>query len=144
MWTGLIRKRLLINLQGRSFRQRQARLHTVGLGLAKGQPMCGVGKGQGCLRCTPVTRFKINGGVGYSSCRTTQSCIFGPYHQGYGPDSIEKKDSQLARRADHSFQVPAASKAAHCRIRFGWRPAYVQSWPKAKLACAVPKSQELG
>ena len=25
-----------------------------------------------------------------SSCRTTRSCIIGPYHQGCGPDSIEK------------------------------------------------------
>ena len=41
-------------------------------------------------------------------------------------------------------QLPAASEAAHCRIRFGRRPAYVRSWPKAKLACAVPKSRELG
>ena len=29
-------------------------------------------------------------GVPYSSCRTTRSCIIGPYHQGCGPDSIEK------------------------------------------------------
>ena len=29
-------------------------------------------------------------GVPYSSCRTTRSCIIVPYHQGCGPDSIEK------------------------------------------------------
>ena len=67
--------------------------------------------------------------VPYNSCRTTRSCIIGPYHQGCGLDSIE---------------AAAVSEAAHCRIRFGRRPAYVRSWPKAKLACAIPKSRELG
>ena len=37
------------------------------------------------------------------SCRTTRSCIIGPYHQGCLPDSIEK-DSWSARRADCSRQ----------------------------------------
>ena len=41
--------------------------------------------------------------VPYNSCRTTRSCIIGPYHQGCGPDSIEK-DSRSARRADRSCQ----------------------------------------
>ena len=46
--------------------------------------------------------------------------------------------------AQDSRSLPAAaSKAAHCRIRFGRRPAYMRNWPKAKLACAVPKSREL-
>ena len=39
-------------------------------------------------------------------CRTTQNCIIKPYHRGCGQDSIEK-DSQLARRADHSRQRQA-------------------------------------
>ena len=39
-------------------------------------------------------------------CRTTRSCIIGPYHQGCGPDSIEK-DSRSARRADRSRQRQA-------------------------------------
>ena len=46
-----------------------------------------------------------------------------------GPDPIEEEKKH---------------EAAHCMIRFGQWPAYVRSWPKAKLACAVPKSQELG
>ena len=43
---------------------------------------------------------------GQYNCRTTQSCIIGPYHQGCGPDSIEK-DSRSARRADRSRQRQA-------------------------------------
>ena len=47
-------------------------------------------EGQACVRCTQVMRVRIDGGLGYSSCHTTQSCIIRPYHQGCGPDSIKK------------------------------------------------------
>ena len=65
----------------------------------------------------------------------SRSCIIGPYHQGCGPDS------RSAYRADRTCQRQAR---LHTRIRFGQRSAYVRSWPNVKLACAVPKSQELG
>ena len=68
--------------------------------------------------------FVIEGGVGYSSCRTTRSCIIGPYHQGCGPNLIEK-DSQSARRANRSRQRQARLHT----VEFG------AEWPKASLLC---------
>ena len=73
-------------------------------------------------------------------CRTTRSCIIGPYHQGCGPDSIEK-DSRSARRAGRSRQRQARLHTVgfglaegQPTLRSGRRPAY----------SAVPKSRELG
>ena len=55
------------------------------------------------------------------SCRTTQSCITGPYLQGCGPDSIEK-DSQSARRADRSRQRQARLHTVGFALAEGRRP----------------------
>ena len=54
-------------------------------------------------------------------CRTTRSCINGPYHQGCGPDSIEK-DSWLARRADRSRQRQARLHTVRFGLAEGRRP----------------------
>ena len=59
------------------------------------------------LACNTWTALGVSAlAYGTSRCRTTRSCIMGPYHQGCGPDSIEK-DSRLARRADRSRQRQA-------------------------------------
>ena len=60
------------------------RLHTVEFGLAEGrrpdgQPMCGVSPKASLLCGTQVTRVRIDGGVGYKSCRTTWHNCFGPH-----------------------------------------------------------------
>ena len=74
--------------------------------------------------------------LSYSSWRTTRSCIIVPYHQGCGPDSIEK-DSQLARRADCSRQQQARLHTVGFGLaRAGGPIASLRAeWLKASLLC---------
>ena len=91
-------------------RQRQARLHTIGFGLARaGGPIASLRAEwlKASLFCgTQVTRVRIDDGVGYSSSRTTRSCRHKALLSSSEPDSI---------------------KAAHCRIRFGEAHTYIEA-----------------
>ena len=42
------------------------------------------------LQILLIFLFFFKGKWYYNNCRTTRSCIIGPYHQGCRPDSIEK------------------------------------------------------
>ena len=80
---------------------------------------------------TQVTRVRIDGGVGYSSCRTTQSCRHKALLSSSGPDSI-KKDSQSPRRVDRSRQRQARLHTVGFGLAEGRRPDGQPTWGVAE------------